>query len=335
MAVNYFLHLGILAKLKAEGFKSIISSRMESEIDQLISYERISGKAKNVIERIRSAVSSRIKSGKIKVGRLANVDPSVDRSISEHPTAALFHVAKYCDAIITDDRYLNQRAYFGDGDAPKPIFSTLDIIDMLVSMDYLTSEERLDCKTRLRRAGFIFVPIDENELAHHLKASLVKDGKVVETAELKAIRENILRVRMTTWLQLPNESPWLLGLLRTFVQVLRDLWKSGENFSEIRTRSNWILGQVDIRGWTHRFDRETSDHIVRAGRGVHIMLMLIPPTDVPQNVKNEYWNWLEEGVLAPIKKQYPDLYSWIVEEQRKVIANTANLDITRRIGLDE
>ncbi len=335
LAVHYFLHLGVLEKLQPAGFRPIISPTKESETNQLISYESISGKAKKVIESIRSAINFRIESGKIKVGRLTNADPSADRAIYEHPTAALFHVATYCDAIITDDRYLNQHAKFGDGDSPKPIFSTLDIIDMLVSMNSLTSEERLDCRTRLRRAGFIFVPIDENELAHHLKASQVKDGKVVETAELKAIRENILCVRMRTWLQLPKEDPWLFGLFRNFVQVLRNLWKSGTNISDIRARSNWIIDQVDIRGWAHRFDPDSLEHIVEVGRGAHIQLMLIPPGGVPRKVRDEYWKWLEEKVLAPIKEQYPNLYFWIVEEQKKLISKTANMDVPERIRPDE
>lgn len=330
VAVKYFVHLGILEKLKAAGFKSVVSPRMVSEIDQLISYERISGEVKNAIERIRSAVNSRIESEKIKVGRLTNSEPSVDRSISEHPAATLFHSARYCDAIITDDRYLNQHANFGDGDISKPMFSTLDIIDMLVSKGTKTVEERLEYRTQLRRAGYIFVPVSGDELAYHLEASSVKDDRIDETAELKAIRENILCVRMTTWLQIPKEFPWLNTSLIEFSRVIKSLWKADADFSSTRARSDWLMNQIDIRGWAHRFGKENGDHIAKTGRGGYLLLLLTPLVNVPREVQDEYWNWVEEKILDPVKKQYPDLYSWITEEQRELIVKIADTDITER-----
>ena len=330
VAVKYFFHLGILEKLKAADFKSVVSPRVVSEIDQLISYERISGGVKNAIERIRSAVNSRIELGKIKVGRLTNADPSVDRSISEHPTATLFHSAIYCDAIITDDRFFNQHANFGDGDISKPIFSTLDIIDVLASKGTKTVEERLEYRTQLRRAGYIFVPVSGDELAHHLEASPVKDGRIDETAELKAIRENLLCVRMTTWLQIPKEFPWLNTSLIEFSRVIKSLWKADADFSSTRARSDWLMNQIDIRGWAHSFGKENGDHIAKTGRGGYLLLLLTPLVNVPREVQDEYWNWVQEKILAPIKKQYPDLYSWIIEEQRELIAKIADTDITER-----
>ena len=328
LAVNYFLHIGILEKLQAAGFRLIISSTKESETNQLLSYKNISSKAKDTIERIRSAVNSRIESKKIKVSRSTNADPSTDRSISEHPTAGVFSLTKDCNAIVTDDRFLNQHANFGAGDSFMPIFSTLDLIDVLVSTGSKTNEERMEYRTRLRQAGYIFVPVSEDELAHHLNTSTVEDDKIVETAELKAIRENILCVRMRTWLQLPKEAPWLNTSLIAFIRVMKSLWKAGADFSSVRVRSNWIMNQIDVRGWAYCFDKESGDNIVKTGRGAYILLVLTPPDDVPQQVKDEYWSWVEEMVLTPIKEQYPDLYSWIVEEQRRLIARAADMDIT-------
>lgn len=327
LAVNYFLHLGILEKLQAAGFRPIISPTEESETDQLISYESISGKAKDAIERIRSAVNSRIES--IKVGRLTNADHSKARSISEHPTAGVYDLAKYCDAIITDDRFLNKRSNFDNNGILTPIFTTLDLIDALVSADSITPEARLEYRTQLRQAGYVFVPVSEDELAHHLEASTVKDGKVVETAELKAIRENILRVRMTTWLQIPNEVPWLNTLIQVFSGVLKDLWKDDVDFSSTRTRSNWIISQIDMRGWAHSFGKEGGDDIVKTGRGEYILLLITSLVDVSRETQDEYWDWVEERILSPIKEQYPDLYSRIVEWEQKYISKIVEMDTTK------
>ena len=331
LAVNYFLRLGILDKLKAAGFTPIISSKKVSEGDQLISYERISDKAKDAIERIRAAVNKRIESKKIKVGRQIYPDQPAEQSIARHPTAGVFDLAGHCDAIILDDRCLNQHANLrgnNDGDAQAPVFTTLDIIDALVSADSITPEERMEYRRQLRQAGYFFIPVSEDELAHHLNASMVENGKVMETAELKAIRENILHVRMNTWLQLPKEGPWLNELYRTFVQVLKELWKTKDDFSNVRARSDWIMDQVDIRGWAHSFGRENGTDIAKTGRSAYILAVLIPPVNVPQEVTDEYWNWVEDSILAPIKKQYPDLYFELVKWHRRWIETVANRDQT-------
>ena len=330
LAITYFLHLGILEKLHTAGFKPIISPQKVSETNQLISYENISEKAENTIERIRLAVNSRIESGKIKVGRQYHADQPIDRSISHHPSVGVFSLGKGCNAIIMDDRVLNQHANSNHSDPPMPIFSTLDLIDALVSNGSKILEERREYRTQLRRAGYIFIPVSVDELAHHLETPEVVDSKVVETAELKAIRENILLVRMSTWLQLPKEMHWFVELQKTFVQVLKDLWKADTNFSDIRARSDWITDQIDIRGWAHSYGTENGIDIVKTGRSAHIMAVLTPPVEESQKVRDEYWNWVEGRVLDPIKEQYPDLYSWIVEWYRREIAKMADMDLIER-----
>ena len=197
----------------------------------------------------------------------------------------------------------------------------MDLIDALVSTGAIKDEERLEYRTRLRRAGYFFVPVSEDELAHHLDVSAVENGKVVETAELKAIRENILHVRMNTWLQLPKESPWLGTLLQVFSRVLTDLWRADVDVTSARARSDWILNQMDVRSWAHSLGKEDGDNMVKTGRGTNILSMLVPPIKEPQEVKDEYWRWVDEKVLAPLKEQNPDLYLDLVERYQRQIAD--------------
>ncbi|HEY0829285.1 MAG TPA: hypothetical protein VGE40_14385, partial [Bacilli bacterium] len=333
LTITYFLHLGLLEKLRIAGFKPIVSQREVSEVNELISYESISGKIDEVIERIRSAVSSRIKSRKIKVGRLHNVDESEEHSISEHPTVSIFTLASDCDAIIIDDRFLNQHAHINNSNAQAPILSTLDLLDALASKGSIAHEDRLEYRTLLRRAGYFFVPVTDDELTTHLSDTLVKDDKVVETVELRAIRENILQVRMSNWLQLPKEAPWLDVIFQVFNRVLKGLWRVGTDFTHVMACSNWILDQIDICGWAHCLGSENGENIVKTGRGAFVLMLVTPPSDVPCEVKDAYWSWIEEGVLAPIKEQYPELYAWIVEWHRNQILEMA--DTEQAEGNDE
>lgn len=315
-AITYLLHLGLLGKLKAAGLKAAVSPREVSEVNALISYERISEEVVDVIERIRTALNSRIESGHIKVNSRLNFDEIEGKVIPEHPTLEIMALAHHWDIAIIDDRFINQHENIGAGNVLKPIFTTLDLLDAFVASGVLSEEDRLEHRTRLRQAGYFFVPINEKELEWCLRKSTVVDGEVIETAELKAIRKSILRVRMSDWLQLPEEAPWLDGTLKTFIRVLKNLWKSGTDINVITAQSNWLVEQYDIRGWAHSLATENADNVVRIGRAALISILLIPPTDVQQVVVDAYWNWVEERILAPIQEQFPEVYEWLVNRYR-------------------
>lgn len=330
LAITYLLHLGILQKLHAAGFKPIACPAKVHEANELISYEGIATKVNEAIERVRVAVNSRIESGKIAVGKRALSDEETEeRAKPEHPTAGLLRLAKHCDVIIADDRFINQHENIDADGSHKPIFSTLDVLDGLTSRGELDAEENFEYRTHLRRAGYLFVPVSANELSRHLGASMVKNDTVVETAELKAIRENVLCARMSTLLQLPDEATWLDALLKTFTLVLKDLWKADADLSAVRSRCDWIIDQIDVRGWAHRLSAENSDSMVKIGRGEHIVPLLLPPISATTKVQDEYWRWCEDRILEPIKEQYHDLYLAIIDWQKRRIAEVADMDLTR------
>jgi hypothetical protein len=327
LAISYFLHLGILEKLKAAGFVAIASPSEVSDTDALISYESITGNVDGAIERIRSAINSRIESGKIKVGRRRKVDEPEERSIADHPTVASLALAEVCSALVIDDRFFNQHGNINEGGRTAAVFSTLDLLDGLALAGVITPDHRLESRTLLRRGGYFFIPVGDDELTQHLRASSVSGGKLSETAELKAIRENLLRVRMSEWLQLPKEAPWLDSTIKVFVAVLRRIWKSGTDIATIKTLSDWIVDQIDIRGWIHRLGPDVGNDILTTGRGAYILLLLMPPSEVPREVKDAYWEWVEDRVLAQIKDEVPNLYHWIVERQKQMIFELADTDL--------
>lgn len=330
LAMTCFLHLGLLGRLRAAGLRPIASPKEVAAANELISYESISGKVNDAIERIRHAVNTRVESGRIRVGRRGKSGQSAEASLSEHPTLGVLALAEHCDAIIADDRFINQHANLDGGGKVTPILSTLDLLDGLVTAGSMTPEGLSECRTLLRRAGYVLVPVDEDELARHLDASAVKGSQVAETAELKAIRESILRVRMSAWLQLPKEALWLDSLLKAFIRALKHLWKADADVPTIRARSNWIVDQLDVRGWAHSLGDESGDNLVKAGRAAHIGLVLLPPADAPPHVKDEYWRWIDETVLAPIEEEDPELYSRLVEGYRRQIADMADTELTER-----
>jgi hypothetical protein len=298
-----------------------------SETDELISYESISDQINEDIEQIRSSVSSRIETGKIKVGRQHKIDDEVERqSILEHPTFGIVGLAGNCDAIIVDDRSINQYENASTGSEQRPVFSTLELLNVLVSVGSIKPEARWEFRTRLRRAGYFFVPVEDDELASALEASTIRDDKVLETAELKSIRENFLRVRMSSWLQLPKESSWLDMSLQAFIGVLKGLWKTDSDLSRVRTQSNWIVDQINSRSWIHRLG-ENGDNYFQAGEVGYIIMLIMPPAHASPDLRKEYWNWVEGKILSRIKDEDAHLYSLIVDWQRQQISKMADMEL--------
>lgn len=328
LSVTHFLYLGVLEELQAAGFRPVVSPRPVSEADELISYENISGEVGKIIEIIRTVLSSRIKSGRVKLARHFITDETDDPFLRRYPIADMFSLVGDCVAVIVDDRCINQRASISNKGIQIPVFTTLDVIDELVSSDSITQEDRLEHRARLRQAGYFFVPVTQHELEHHLAASGVQKDKVVEVAELKAIRENILCIQMSGWLQFPKEHFWVDTFLTAFVLTLNGLWNAGMNLSNARAFSEWIVDSVDVLGWFHNLadkNKDSMNPIEDEARGIR---MLMISTRVSPEVLKDYWAWIEDRILAQIKEQRSDLYSRVLEQYKESIPRLVEMEIT-------
>jgi hypothetical protein len=328
IAVAYFLHLGFLGKLKDAGLRAIVSPSKVSETDALISYERISEEVKLVIENIRASLNLRISSGKVIASRSRNFEKLEEKSILGHPSVDILALAAHCDVTIIDDRFMNQHVNIDNGSGQVPILTTIELLDALVESGILSDDDRLEYRTCLRRSSYFFIPLTLNELEKCLRESTIVDGVLAETAELKAIRESVLRVRMCDWLQLPEEMPWLIGILNAFTHAIRNLWVDGADIEEVSVRSNWLVEQIDVRGWAHCLVPERADSFVRIERGAYILLLLAPLSGVQQSVVDDYWEWVEERILIPIQEQFPEMYEWLVNWYRGYIAKTVETNLS-------
>ena len=335
LSITYLQHLGVLGAISRAGFRMVVSATVISEAEELVGYQEDSEEADKIIERIRSAASEGIETGKVRLGRspdLEHGERSVDHERQPHPTEYFYGLGDRCDALICDDRFLNQHASVESQEKSTPTYTTLDLIHALKGCGDRTEE--LEYRTRLRRAGYFHVEVEAEELEHYLRSSPVREGRVIETAELRAVRESILCVRMRGVLRLPNEAQWLVDFFRACTQVLHDLWVNEVDIAEARVRSDWILDHLDIRGWSECFGEEVVRDLLVTGQGAYLLPVLSPPPQSSPEVRAEYWKWAEERILTPIKQQNPQLFSWMIEVQRRVIAEVAAKDPYEEGGWD-
>lgn len=324
LAVSYLSAVGVIEKLKPAGFTAIISPREVSQLNDFLLFEQNSKKIEDVIENTRSLLTTEIECGRVKLGR------QHEHETYEYPTMGIFALSGECNAAILDDRCLNKYEFIGNSPDQLPTFSTLDVIGTLVATGAVSRQEELELRHRLRCAGYFFIPVRPDELSDYLGVAEIREGVVVESAELRAIRENFLRVRMSDWLQLPREAPWLGGIYNVFQSVLRDLWISPNDIATVRAQSDWLLTQLDVHGWAHRLAGDDQSQKLESAKATGVLTLLVPPEAESAEVKKAYWQWLEERVLVPIKDLEPDFYAWLVERERNAVAYLSNLDLEEK-----
>jgi len=321
LAVSYLQHLRLLPKLRAAGFTAVIPTGEVQQADRFIQHENLSGQAAAVIESIRKSLADGIASGKVVVAKASKGgDDSIqDERIKDHPGFSIMEMASAADAVIVDDRYMNQHRNVSASFGQKPIYTSYDL---LTSARFAEAEQS-EFVTALRRRGFCFVPVDAGDLSRMLSASPVCDEKVVENAELKALRESLLIARMSNSLQLPNEAPWLDNVMRILLDAVKLQWQDGADIVRARARSNWLLELLDIRGWAQRTN-PTPQALVSEVRYRGLVLSLSFSQGIPQSQRASYWEWLEGTLLHQIKEGDAELYQALIVQVRSNIINAIN-----------
>ena len=323
LATTYFLHLNVLDVLADAGFTVFVAPSTASEADSLLAYDELTGEVGQILEKVRAAVSKRIADGHIRVGPVGPPAPS-EGPDSAHPTMDLFTLTDRSDVVVTDERFINRHPHVDGQDQAVPTVSTLDVLDMLASSGGITTADRLTYRTRLRRFGYLFVPVEEDELLRHLTNSAVKDGQVNERLDLRAVRENLLVARMGEHLQLPDELQWLADTTGAFVSALGGLWLGDPDVPDAQVRSDWILHQIDVRGWTHRLPPDGASRSMESDRAEQLVRLLLPHRDVTPTVREQYWDWVETRLLKPIQETEPALYSWLAERFLLTVSQVAD-----------
>lgn len=324
LAVTYLLRLDMIGLLRDGGFTVYVPDGDVRRMYDLLSYEVASSKVKAILERIRVALRSRIETGQVAVGPFLPLAASQEGSRTQHPTMEVIALADRADVIVSDDRFGGGYATIGEGDEVALTATTLDLLDTLASTGATSQEDRRRHRTRLRRAGYLFVPVEEDEILVHLRDAEVGHERVLEMAALRAVRENLLISRMGGCLQLPDEGPWLAATMTAFIVALKAMWKDGLELADARAKSDWILDQIDLRGWTHRLPLDSASRTMDGHRAEQLIRLSLAPPEASATVSAEYWEWVDKRLLKPIQVAEPALYAWLAEQFFLTVSRVAD-----------
>lgn len=329
LSVTYLQHVGVLAKLNPAGFRVYVSQRETNEIKSLLRYQSLASDADNALDRLRTSLAGGIRNGEIKLGLLPSPTPEENDRFRLHPTAAILDIAPLTDAIVVDDRFINQHRQVDQDGAVAPIITTADLIDILRSRGVISEQQKWDLRTSLRQAGFMFLPIVQGELEHHLLQATIIDSELRETAELRAVRQSIMQMRMSKALHLPKEANWLIEFHQSVANTLRSQWVPEVDGSVAEARSNWLLNLLDMRGWAAGFQFDVGANFGASSQLASVLLLLRPPEKATSVVTNQYWEWLERSVLSQLELDAPDIYEQVLRSIEESVAQITDLRIER------
>lgn len=307
LSIIYLMAIDLLDKLSEAGFEVYVFKGERDRYKSLINYDSTINQADSMIENIRKQFSSGLTTGKVILADMSQRRSQTADSNDNYamPTEELFETLKVCDAALIDDRFMNKHQNITFDDRAVPIFTSLDFIETLYHSELISQEQKLDARTSLREFGFEFVGISAEELEYHLNHSAMTDGEFKPTKQLRLIRENLLLIRISGLVQLPRDAQWLHETMKTIATVIRDQWSADIPLELCRVRSCWLYELMGYREWAQAHQIKGDEGMAYMGEILKVNSMLIAPESLSGKKKEDYKEWLDEFVLAPLSNIDP------------------------------
>jgi len=331
ITIDYLQHLKLLRKLKPAGLTAIVSAVETNEIKTLFRYAGLLKSTGKIIDDLRRMLAEGIANGKVNLCPLPIPQVDNQTGFRSPPIGSIIGTVMKADVVVSDDRYINYHQNIKTDSITIPTITSWELIDTMHSRGKLKLNRLYMYRTKIRQAGLLLTPIEENELLHYLESASISYGTLSETAELKAIRENILQTRMTGVLVLPKEANWLNNILAVIIKTLRLQWSDEIDDTTARARSNWLFQFLDLQDWASVYNEEAGIKIASRDYEYLLWRLLPIPTDTTKKVNERYWNWIDDTVIKRIKIENPEIFLKLVQNYKDFITKIINEDLKKEI----
>ena len=323
LTISYLQHLELLECFCDSGVKVMIGAGTHASASALQKRKRHLQKIEEHLVELRQSLSREITSGRVSIlaNDVSNAISDEDWHLWSHPTISVFGSATAPDAIVVDDRFLNRHDTFDRADAPSKVYKTLDILKTLQLQEKISENEYFDSLNALRERGHLFVPLEIEELRHHIKEAELNEGRLLIGRDLLQIKAYYLLARFSEWLTIPDDVHWLLHSNRLINDVIREQWKDVMDIQLAKAKSNWLFELVDLRIWASNSGKKIHRSDVEGHWVANIVGLLVMPSDTSRTEKQAYLAWLDEDVIQPLKHKHPQLFLQVVRHSRDLMEN--------------
>jgi hypothetical protein len=306
LTLTYLQGARVLDEIGRSGLLLGVHPSVRGEQDALIEASRDADRLARAIDAVRRELRDALASGRAVFLPRRESSDDVVPFMDDAPTLAAFVTdVAMCDAVCVDDRFLNRHATVTDrAGRTVPILSVLDLLYFMTEQGTISHDERRTVSHRLRQASFGVLPLDPDDLEHWLRSSVVAaDNAISEGAELRAIRQYLMRLRSIDMVQQPAETAFLDRLRVVAVAVMRRLWRDTSiPVEHARAASDWIWQHVAPSpiDWA-RTSRDRAGLLpLHEATGVHVTsaLQLLP--GLPEERETALSEWITRTVLEPL-----------------------------------
>ena len=323
LATDYFIELQLLRTIRVAGINIYILREQLDQAKHLLEYEKRTGEVSSAIEMIRSELADGIEAGRIRM------TPALRGETTLEGGNALISALKYIkhvDAMICDDRAINKELVAVDHDVTRPILTSMEVLMKMKNVGLLSIQEELHLRHRLRQANYLFLPLTYEDIQFALEQSIIVEGRLIETAEMRSIREYLATIAMTDWFQMPSEADWLSEAHTTIRSAIWNQWKNTESRELAAARSSWLISMFDLRFWL-RF-RPFDAHEIEWMRACQLFLLAHSTSNLSEDETDAFLSWLDDGYIAPLKEQRPSMFNELVNLCREAVENTLQQEQT-------
>ena len=323
LALSYLQHAQVLTAIANGDLDLRILSTEADEINALIDAGDAGEELAESIDGIRDSLRANMESGKV---TLLPLPPERLRDsialVSVDSLAGLLFASGECDALCVDDRFVNIRlSSKGPTGKSVPLVCVLDLLRHLRARDVISDERYWGARHKLRQAGFAFIPLEAEELLNHLLSAEFEDGRMLESAELRVIRQTVNRVDSLELLSGGEARALGDAMVLACREVIWRLWSDAALEAQVAgALCSWVwwhLGMATFLLWR---DLESDGGAAAFREAVvrRMRMVMIPPVVDSFDRRSAYREWLEQSVLVRLRPANDDL----VEEAATAIFST-------------
>ncbi len=307
LALSYLQLARVLEPIANRGLDLRIHTHLAQETKTIVEAGEAGDELADAVESIRGSLRSAIESGNASL--LPRPPERTEDAMWSTPSVdsveALIYGSGECDAVCVDDRYLNHHPICEGPDGKKvPVVCVLDVLRHLRASRVIGEEQYWTARHKLREAGFAFVPVEVEELTRHLLATRFVGDRMLESSELRVIRQTVNRFDSLGLLKGEEARTLSEGLARVCVEVVRNLWIDDSLSVEVvAALSNWIWRRLPVTtylAWKGPPEGESPTPLEEFVSG-RLGLPLIAPIMDSVERRSAYRQWLEQTVISPVR----------------------------------
>lgn len=325
LSVTYLDHVDLLNPLTEAIAEVYISREVESRAENTIKYAEFSADLLGSIERIVTNVNSSLEQGRMVFSRRRHRDGSDEDEFASFPSLDLLFDQSLFEIVVVDDRFLNKDPVWNHEGQAARTATTLDILVTLRMNEGISELEFWRAMHSLREGGYCCVPIEKEELLRYVTSASVVNDELVETPELRAIRENLSLPKRSNIYRALDEH-WLSSVRYSFVQTIRDLWSTEAVPEALEARADWLLhclpkpldwcpNPADQRLWALSIQQTIAQYGLFAfflgGNKQH---------------RQRYGRWIEDRLYRPLKASHPWLMKQVIAFATQYVEHLTGAD---------